>query len=69
MRFNEYDVVALSTALPENGLKKGQIGTVLVVYQSALREYEVEFCDDDGRTLVLLTLKEEMLEEYAGDSK
>ena len=43
-----FAVVALLDPLPEHGLKRGQVGTV--VEQLAPDAYEVEFSDDDGRT-------------------
>jgi hypothetical protein len=41
-------VVALLRDLPEAGLERGQVGTV--VEELAADVYEVEFNDDDGRT-------------------
>jgi hypothetical protein len=43
------DVVALTEDLPARGLSRGQVGTV--VESLAPDPYEVEFCDNDGRTL------------------
>ena len=43
-----FSVVALLDSLPEHGLKRGQVGTV--VEQLTPDAYEVEFSDDDGRT-------------------
>ncbi len=42
------DVVAVLTELPERGLVQGQVGTV--VEQLAADVFEVEFCDDEGKT-------------------
>ena len=41
-------VVALMEELPEKGLQRGQVGTV--VESLAPGVYEVEFSDDQGRT-------------------
>ena len=41
------DVVALLTDVPEHCLVRGQVGTVVEILDGA---YEVEFCDDEGRT-------------------
>jgi len=49
------DVVALTEDLPERGLFRGQVGTV--VEMLAPEAYEVEFSDDDGRTYALLSLR------------
>ena len=48
------DVVALTENIPERGLARGQVGTVVEIYGPDA--YEVEFCDDDGRTYALLSL-------------
>ncbi|HEX5416130.1 MAG TPA: DUF4926 domain-containing protein [Chloroflexota bacterium] len=42
------DVVALTEDLPNRGLRRGQVGTV--VEQLAPGIFEVEFSDDEGRT-------------------
>ena len=52
-------VVALLQDLPEQGLVRGQVGTV--VEDLAPGVYEVEFCDDDGRTYAMASLKAEQL--------
>ena len=41
-------VVALLDDLPEKGLSRGQVGTVVETLGPGV--YEVEFSDDDGRT-------------------
>jgi hypothetical protein len=42
------DVVALAEDLPQKGLRKGQVGTI--VEQLAAEVYEVEFSGLDGKT-------------------
>ncbi len=49
------DVVALTEDLPERGLRTGQVGTV--VEALAPDVYEVEFCDNEGRTYASLALR------------
>jgi hypothetical protein len=53
------DVVALTEDLPERGLRRGQVGTV--VEDLAPGVFEVEFADDQGRTYASLALKAEQL--------
>ncbi len=53
------DVVALTTDLPEHGLYRGQVGTA--VESLAPNVFEVEFCDDDGRTYAALALRADQL--------
>jgi hypothetical protein len=53
------DVVALTNDVPNNGLVRGQVGTIVEVLDTGI--YEVEFSDDDGRTYAQLPLREEQL--------
>ena len=52
-------VVALLEDLPDRGLRRGQVGTV--VEQLAPGTYEVEFSDDAGRTYASLAVRREQL--------
>ena len=54
-RIKLLDVVALTVNLPERGLVRGQVGTV--VEELAQEVFEVEFSDNDGRTYASLPLK------------
>ena len=58
-RLKLLDVVALLTDLPERGLVRGQVGTI--VEELADSVYEVEFTDDEGRTYASLALREAQL--------
>jgi len=49
-----HDVV-LTTDLPEHGLRRGDIGTVVLVHRAG-EGYEVEFTTLDGETIAVLTL-------------
>jgi hypothetical protein len=51
--------VALMVDLPEHGLSRGQVGTV--VEALAPDAFEVEFSDSDGRAYALLALRAEQL--------
>jgi hypothetical protein len=53
------DVVALLTDLPEQGLVRGQVGTV--VEPLADNVFEVEFVDDEGQTYAELALPADQL--------
>jgi Domain of unknown function (DUF4926) len=53
------DVVALTADVPDKGLVRGQVGTV--VENLAPGVFEVEFSDDEGRTYAQLALKENQL--------
>jgi len=56
---NLLDVVALTAQLPNCGLHRGQVGTV--VETLAPNVYEVEFSDDEGRTFATLALRADQL--------
>ena len=53
------DVVALMADVSEHGLLRGQVGTVVEVLAS--ERYDVEFCDDEGRTYALVPLRADQL--------
>ncbi len=53
------DVVALTRDIPERGLVRGQVGTV--VEELAPDVFEVEFSDDQGRAYASLVLRAEQL--------
>ena len=52
-------VVALPEDLPGEGLVRGQVGTVVETWAPGV--FEVEFCDDNGRTYAMVALKTERL--------
>ena len=52
-------VVAVLEDLPGEELVRGQVGTVVEKWAPGV--YEVEFCDDDGRTYAMASLKAEQL--------
>lgn len=53
------DVVALIEDLPERGLSRGQVGTV--VEELAQDVFEVEFSDNEGRSYAMLALHADQL--------
>jgi len=52
-------VVALLEDLPDHGLVRGQVGTVVENWAPGV--YEVEFCDDGGRTYAMVALKADQM--------
>jgi hypothetical protein len=54
----EYDLVLLTHDIDEYGLKAGDAGAVLIVYDGG-KAFEVEFVTDKGDTIALLTLDAE----------
>lgn len=57
-----FDLAALTETLPEHGLERGDVGTIVEVFDEPRRAYEVEFVDDDGYTIALVALRPDQLE-------
>ena len=53
------DVVALTNDHPDLGLFRGQVGTVVEVYEPGI--FEVEFSDTQGQTYAMETLDSNQL--------
>jgi len=53
------DVVALTDDIPDRGLHRGQVGTVVEMLGPGV--FEVEFVDNDGRTYATAPLKTSQL--------
>jgi hypothetical protein len=51
----EYDCISLTEDLPALGLRKGDVGTAVMVYNEG-EAYEVEFITSEGATIALVTL-------------
>jgi hypothetical protein len=56
MKFSLLDTVVLDRDVPEQGLRKGDLGAVVQIYEPDA--VEVEFVSASGRTEALLTLQE-----------
>lgn len=56
--FDELDTVVLKKDLKEHGLKKGDLGTIVHVYDDK-KAFEVEFVAASGKTIALMTLTPE----------
>jgi hypothetical protein len=53
------NVVALTEDIPDRGLLRGQVGTVVESLDPGV--FEVEFVDNDGKTYAMLPLKSSQL--------
>jgi len=58
-RIELLSVVALLEDMPEKGLRRGQVGTVVETLAPGV--YEVEFSDDGGRMYASLALRSDQL--------
>ena len=56
MRFKELQTVVLNRDLPERGLRRGDLGAVVQMYEPD--GLEVEFVSASGKTEALVTLKD-----------
>jgi len=59
MKIKPFDAVAILEDQPAKGLVRGQVGTVVETLAPGV--FEVEFCDNDGRTYASLALRGEQL--------
>ena len=65
MTYQLLDTIVLDRDLPEHGLRKGDLGAIVEIYQpDAL---EVEFVTASGRTAALLTLNTRDIRPVADD--
>ena len=55
MNYQELDTVVLDRDLPESGLRKGDLGAIVSLYESG--GIEVEFVTASGKTEALVSLK------------
>jgi Domain of unknown function (DUF4926) len=55
----ELDCVVLTADLPEHGLKRGDVGAVVLAHEPA--GYEVEFVTLDGETVAIVSLAPEQV--------
>lgn len=53
------DVVALTENVPEHGLRRGEVGTVVERWKDGA--FEVEFSDDSGKAYAFAALRDEQL--------
>lgn len=58
----ELDRIILTRDIPENNLKKGDIGIVVLVHANS-KGFEVEFSTLDGDTISVVTLNSEDVRE------
>lgn len=48
MSFEVNETVIILEDSPNEGIKKGDIGTIIMVYETPNKAYEVEFVDEEG---------------------
>lgn len=60
--YNEYDVVRAIRNININ-VPKGSKGVVLIIYPSTPVQYEVEFVDEEGNSIDVITVQEMDIEK------
>jgi hypothetical protein len=60
--YNILDVVELIKDIPEQGISKGDRGTILEVYNE--QDFEVEVVNNNGKTFFLGTLSRDFFKLY-----
>ncbi len=65
MRYRALDTIVLDRDIPDHGLRKGDLGAVVEVYEPD--GLEVEFVTASGRTAALLTLNVRDVRPVADD--
>jgi Domain of unknown function (DUF4926) len=56
MTIREHDLVVLTADIPEENLKQGDVGTVVLVHRAGAG-FEVEFATLAGETLAVVTVQ------------
>ena len=63
MKFNDLDVVKTLIDFPDENIKKGEVGAVVMPYSKPHEAYEVEFVNDDGTTKAMFAILPEHIEK------
>lgn len=65
--FEEYDIVRLTESLPEENIRKGAVGTILIILDpvTPIQHYIVEFMDEEGISLGTPIVSQTILEKCA----
>jgi len=56
MKFNELETVVVLKDFPEEGVKKGDVGTIVMAFTVPNEAYEVEFVNRDGTTRAMFAV-------------
>jgi len=57
-----YSTVRLKVDLLDEGLRRGAMGVIVGIFEERERAYDVEFSDDQGRTIAEIALREDQIE-------
>jgi hypothetical protein len=59
------EVVRLLEDIPSDGVHRGRLGVIVAVFSVPEQAYEVEFCDDEGRTVAQIALRASQFEVFS----
>lgn len=62
--YKNYDVIFLTVDIKEENLRKGDIGTIVEIWDSQPINYEIEFCNELGQTIAMVVLSEDYIQPY-----
>jgi hypothetical protein len=62
--FQEYDVIRLKKPISSQNVSVGDKGTILMIFDepNLPKAYEVEFLDEEGHTIALVTVTDDEIE-------
>ncbi|MBV9968625.1 MAG: DUF4926 domain-containing protein [Xanthobacteraceae bacterium] len=63
-KFKVGDAVVLLVDLPEEGLKAGDVGAIVLEFDQPTVAYETEFADAEGRTTAEVALLPEQIRPF-----
>ncbi len=63
-QFKVGDAVCLLVDAPEAGLSKGDLGAIVLDFDTPAVAYETEFCDSEGRTIAQSALRQDQIAHY-----
>ncbi|MCL2831519.1 MAG: DUF4926 domain-containing protein [Betaproteobacteria bacterium] len=63
MKFNELESVKTLKDFPEEGVKKGDTGTIVMAFTLPNEAYEVEFVNSNGTTRAMFAILPEDLDQ------
>ena len=61
-----FDLVSLIADLPAEALAAGAVGAVIHIHDPSEQAYEVEFADDQGRTIAVTSLRPDQVRPGVG---
>lgn len=64
MKYKILDMVLLNKEIHHQASLYGRMGTIVEIYTHPNLAYEIEFCDNNGKTIGIITLSESEMDNY-----